>query len=99
MKLYGGIDLHSNNSVIALLDEEDKVVARIGDPTLRGRSYHLDLCQQVPESDSIFLRDGSKEGRKRRFKQTRARYCEGTAAEGRAGRKGLPAPALPQPAV
>ena len=26
MKLYGGIDLHSNNSVIALLDEEDKVV-------------------------------------------------------------------------
>jgi len=28
MKLYGGIDLHSNNSVIALLDEEDKVVYR-----------------------------------------------------------------------
>ena len=26
MKLYGGIDLHSNNSVIALLDEEDSVV-------------------------------------------------------------------------
>ncbi len=26
MKLYGGIDLHSNNSVIALLDETDKVV-------------------------------------------------------------------------
>ncbi len=26
MKLYGGIDLHSNNSVIALLDEEDKPV-------------------------------------------------------------------------
>ena len=26
MKLYGGIDLHSNNSVIALLDEEDRVV-------------------------------------------------------------------------
>jgi len=28
MKVYGGIDLHSNNSVIALLDEEDKVVYR-----------------------------------------------------------------------
>jgi len=28
MKLYGGIDLHSNNSVIALLDEQDKAVYR-----------------------------------------------------------------------
>jgi len=28
MKLYGGIDVHSNNSVIALLDEEDKPVYR-----------------------------------------------------------------------
>ena len=28
MKLYGGIDLHSNNSVIALSDEEDRVVFR-----------------------------------------------------------------------
>jgi transposase len=28
MKLYGGIDLHSNNSVVALSDEEDKVVYR-----------------------------------------------------------------------
>ena len=28
MKLYGGIDLHSNNSVTALLDQEDKVVYR-----------------------------------------------------------------------
>ncbi len=26
MKLYGGIDLHSNNQVIALLDEQDKAV-------------------------------------------------------------------------
>ena len=26
MKLYGGIDLHSNNSVMVLLDEEDQVV-------------------------------------------------------------------------
>jgi transposase len=28
MKLYGGIDLHSNNSVVALLDEGDRVVYR-----------------------------------------------------------------------
>jgi len=28
MKLYGGIDLHSNNSVIVLSDEEDKVIYR-----------------------------------------------------------------------
>ena len=28
MRLYGGIDLHSNNSVIALLDEEDRSVYR-----------------------------------------------------------------------
>ena len=28
MKLYGGIDLHSNNSVVALLDEQDQVVYR-----------------------------------------------------------------------
>lgn len=26
MKLYGGIDLHSNNSMVVLLDEQDKVV-------------------------------------------------------------------------
>ena len=24
MKLYGGIDLHSNNSVVVLIDEEDR---------------------------------------------------------------------------
>jgi transposase len=28
MKLYGGIDLHSNNSVVALSDERDQVVYR-----------------------------------------------------------------------
>jgi transposase len=26
MKLYGGIDLHSNNSVLVLIDEEDRVI-------------------------------------------------------------------------
>ncbi len=28
MKLYGGIDLHSNNSVVAVTDEQDQVVYR-----------------------------------------------------------------------
>ena len=28
MKLYGGIDLHSNNNVVALLDEDDHAVYR-----------------------------------------------------------------------
>ena len=28
MPLYGGIDLHSNNSVIALTDETDRIVYR-----------------------------------------------------------------------
>jgi len=28
MPLYGGIDLHANNSVIVLLHEQDKVIYR-----------------------------------------------------------------------
>jgi predicted NBD/HSP70 family sugar kinase len=28
MKVYGGIDLHSDNSVVALTDEQDKVLYR-----------------------------------------------------------------------
>ena len=28
MPLYGGIDLHANNSVIVLLNEQDKVIYR-----------------------------------------------------------------------
>ena len=28
MELYGGIDLHSNNNVVVLLDEEDLVLLR-----------------------------------------------------------------------
>jgi len=28
MELYGGIDLHSNNNVIVLTDEQDQVVLR-----------------------------------------------------------------------
>ena len=26
MKLYAGIDLHSNNSMVAIIDEQDRVV-------------------------------------------------------------------------
>ena len=26
MKLYAGIDLHSNNSVVAVIDEQDRIV-------------------------------------------------------------------------
>ncbi len=27
MKLYAGIDLHSNNSVVSVLDEQDRIIA------------------------------------------------------------------------
>ena len=49
MKLYGGIDLHSNNSVIALLDEEDRVVYR---RRLRN-DLELVLAELEPYSDAI----------------------------------------------
>ena len=49
MKLYGGIDLHSNNSVIALLDEEDKVVYR----RRLANDLELVLSELEPFSDAI----------------------------------------------
>jgi transposase len=49
MKLYGGIDLHSNNSVIALLDEEDKVVYRRRLPN----DIELVLAELKPLGDDI----------------------------------------------
>ena len=49
MKLYGGIDLHSNNSVIALLNEEDKVVYRRRLPNDLG----IVLAQLAPFGDAI----------------------------------------------
>jgi len=49
MKLYGGIDLHSNNSVIALLDEADKVVYRQRVPN----DLQLVLADLEPHRDSI----------------------------------------------
>jgi transposase len=39
MKLYGGIDLHSNNSVVALLDEQDHVV----------------YCKRLPNDATVIL--------------------------------------------
>ena len=49
MKLYGGIDLHSNNSVIALLDEEDKVVYRRRLPN----DIEIVLVELAPFGDDI----------------------------------------------
>ena len=49
MKLYGGIDLHSNNSVIALLDEEDKVVYRRRLPN----DLKLILAELEPHKEAI----------------------------------------------
>jgi len=49
MKLYGGIDLHSNNSVIALLDEEDKVIYRRRLPN----DLELILAELEPHKEAI----------------------------------------------
>jgi transposase len=49
MKLYGGIDLHSNNSVIALLDEQDKVVYR----RRPGNDLEFVLGELAPYRESI----------------------------------------------
>lgn len=49
MKLYGGIDLHSNNSVIALLDEEDRAVYR----QRLGNDLGLILSQLAPHQASL----------------------------------------------
>ena len=49
MKLYGGIDLHSNNSVIALLDDNDRAVYRKRLPNDLG---HV-LGQLEPYRDDI----------------------------------------------
>ena len=49
MKLYGGIDLHSNNSVVALLDDEDRAVYRKRLPNEAGAV--LDASRALPGSD------------------------------------------------
>ena len=49
MKLYGGIDLHSNNSVIALLDEADQVVYRRRLPN----DLEIVLAELEPYGDAI----------------------------------------------
>ena len=56
MPLYGGIDLHANNSVIVLLNEQDEVIYRkrlSNDlPAIRGRLalYHAEMKGLVVES-------------------------------------------------
>ncbi|MGB5200330.1 MAG: IS110 family transposase, partial [Sedimenticolaceae bacterium] len=49
MKLYGGIDLHSNNSVIALLDEEDREVYR----RRLANDLEMVLSELEPYADAI----------------------------------------------
>ena len=56
MPLYGGIDLHANNSVIVLLNEQDEVISRKRFPnelpTILGQlaPYHTEMQGLVVES-------------------------------------------------
>jgi transposase len=56
MPLYGGIDLHANNSVIVLLNEQDEVIYRkrlSNDlPVILGQlaPYHVEMKGLVVES-------------------------------------------------
>lgn len=64
MKLYGGIDLHANNSVVVVIDEEDQVVFEKRIPNdLEKIVFHLNpshslLQGLVVESTFIFPYDG-----------------------------------------
>src|SRR5215468_5555127 len=69
MPLYGGIDLHANNSVIVLLNEQDEVIyrKRLSNnlPVILGQldPYHTELKGLVVESTSnwYWLVDGLME--------------------------------------
>ena len=69
MSLYGGIDLHANNSVIVLLNEQDQVIyqQRLANhlPTILEQlaPYHADLKGVVVESTDnwYWLVDGLME--------------------------------------
>jgi len=69
MPLYGGIDLHANNSVVVLLDEQDQMVyhQRLSNhlPTILERlaPYQADITGVVVESTSnwYWLVDGLME--------------------------------------
>src|SRR2546427_12802207 len=58
MSLYGGIDLHANNSVIVLLNEQDEVIYRKRLPndltTILGQlsPYHTEMKGMVVASTS-----------------------------------------------
>src|SRR5262245_4065689 len=66
MSLYGGIDLHANNSVVVLLNEQDQVIyqQRLANnlPTILEQlaPYHADLKGVVvePTYDGYWLVDG-----------------------------------------
>jgi transposase len=49
MKLYGGIDLHSNNSLVVLADEQDRVVYRRRPPN----DLAVVLAELAPFADSL----------------------------------------------
>ena len=51
MKLYGGIDLHSYNRVVALLDDQDQVVyhKRLGNDALGIPAALAPYCQRRSE--------------------------------------------------
>ncbi len=66
MTLYGGIDLHSNNSVVALSDQADRLVYRKGLPNdvqnlfsrNRGRSISANAARRLtPESVAELVAD------------------------------------------
>jgi transposase len=69
MPLYGGIDLHANNSVVVLLNEQDQVIyqRRLANhlPTILEQlaPYHADIKGVVVESTShwYWLVDGLME--------------------------------------
>ena len=69
MPLYGGIDLHANNSVVVLLNEQDQVISqrRLSNylPMILEHlaPYHADLTGVVVESTShwYWLVDGLME--------------------------------------
>ncbi len=54
----------------------------IGNSNVPGRSYHLDLCHQVSESDSNYPQDRSRESRMEHFGETRTQHWARNRAQG-----------------
>jgi hypothetical protein len=85
---------YAEQGAIESLAGRGRTARRIGDPTVPGRSYHLHHRHQAPEMCSTFLRDRSKEIRRGRFEETRARYCARNRGVGRAERRIGPSPGM-----